>query len=160
MIEELKYRLKERERKIVLPVFDIDSEILASGVSKIEESNEFVLCKFFCADHTRCPFEIHFGRNENVYRFNFYIGLGAELYNYEDFSNDKEKKDIEQDIERFLRSTIHCEQHISKKGIMRAIYSPTMFVVDGIQIRFSYKADYFWPFFKYEKKVINYRPWI
>lgn len=160
LIDELQNRLDESEKQVIRPILGINKSITDLALSRCEEHRDFLICKIFSADKTRCPFEFHFGRNEHIHRFDFYLGLGAEWYNYESFRDDSERIEIAEDIERFLESTVHCERHITKSGVAREFYSPSKFVVDGMQIRFAYKAAYRWPFFKFKKEVFDYRPWL
>lgn len=160
MIGKLEQILHKQEIDVVSPLFRIPQEIVSSANSKIEVADNFVLCKFESIDGSKCPFEFHFIRNNDQTLMNFYLGMGAELYNCENFADEAERIEIAEDINNFLISTVRCEQHLTNKGIMRAIYSPSMFVVDGLQIRFIYKADYSWPFFKHKTEIINYDPWV
>lgn len=160
MIEELYNRLDESEKQVIRPVLGINKSIIDLALSRCEEHRDFLVCKIFSADKTRCPFEFHLGKNENIHTFNFYLGLGAEWYNCESFCDDSERKEIAEDIERFLESTIHCERHITRGGVAREFYSPSKIVIDGMQIRFAYKAAYRWPFFRYRREVFDYLPWV
>ncbi len=150
--------LTEHERRAVASVFRIDQRELTVGGPGVTNAGGFLVCTFASRDESHCPFELHFGRHENEGRFNFFVGLGAEVHNYATL-DEATRDDIEEDVARFLSSSVHCEQHRTDKGVVRAFYNPSKFVVEGAQIRLAYK-NYSWPFFRYETECVNYAPWI
>lgn len=158
MLASLRRALREQEVRICLPVFEMDEALLDASRSRFYVVNEFLHCEFFSADRTRCDFEIHFGRGEDLNRFNFYIGLGAEVISYAPIGRSEDVEDFAADVECFLRSRIRCDRRYSRDGrVVKEVYSPSLMVADGMQIMLTYNAG--WGVCG-RSEVIQYQPWI
>ncbi|MDJ0785195.1 MAG: hypothetical protein QNK05_00215 [Myxococcota bacterium] len=160
MIRELAERLDDTERAVVQAVFDISPETIDGARSSCEERNNFLICRVVSSDDSRCPFEFHFGQDNERGRFNFFFGLGAELHNYESLEDPEESEELAEDVSRFLRSTISCERTVSGKGdVISERYSPDQFVVGGVQTHFWYRSS-MRGWVRRKKEMSSYRPWM
>ena len=64
-----------------------------------------------------------------------------------------------EDMDRFLRSSVHCERYRTQIGIVKEVYSPSLIVVEGTQARFVYQTR-FGPLFGAKKEVFDYHSWL
>ena len=161
MLKVLKNKLNVQENRAIHPIFSIKEVSLDKNLSTIEETDGFLCCNLVSKDGTKCPFEFHLAKGENRLHLNFYVGLGAEFYNYEDIGNQREQDATALDIDRFLRSTIRCQRFLSKKGVVLAKYWPSeLRFSDGMQICLTYRSGFVWPCIRYSTETINYSPWV
>jgi hypothetical protein len=158
MLAEIRDELEEEERRIIRHVLRIDERHLHTTRSKIERSNAFLVFRFVSATGRHCPFEFHFGRGEEKGRFNLYIGLGAEWYNYESIAEDPEM--IADDLDCFLRSVVRCERVVGKRGVAVERYSFSKLMLDTGPLVLTYRNHYIGPFSRSETETVEYEPWI
>lgn len=152
--------LEDSERDIIAPALRIGDEIINSDLSKIETRNSFLVCGFVSKSNDRCPFEVSFGRGPETGRFNVFVGLGAEFYNYESFNDRESRAAIKRDLDLFLRSVVRCERVIGRKGIAVERYTASKLLIDNSPVHFTFRKYYTWPFSEKVTEVINYRPWV
>jgi hypothetical protein len=160
MLATLWDMLSDEERETISPVFRITDEVIGHTLLRCEEKGHFLVCSFRSESDDRCPFELSFGRGAEIGRFNWFLGLGAEFYNYELFSDGESQSAIREDLDRFLRSDVRCERVIGSKGVSVEVCVASKLVLDGSPIRFTFRRSYRWPFSKYVTQRIEYRPWI
>lgn len=160
MLTELQNMLEDAERGAIAPVFQIRDGVIDETLSQLEPRNGFLVCRFVSEKKDRCPFELSFGRGPESGRFNFFIGGGAEFYNYESVDDEESRAAIRCDLDLFLRSAVTCEAVIGSKGVAVEHYTASKLLIDDSPVRFTLRKYSLWPFSKRETKVIDYRPWI
>jgi hypothetical protein len=159
LLDRLQNALHERERVLLAPLLRALPALANVVAVDVELVNSFLLCRISDRSEVRCPFEAHFGRDREEGRFNFFFGLGAELYNYALLDDPATYSDMATDVLAFLTSKIDCELHCTRKGTIRAIYLLSNWVVNGEHVRFVYR-NHAWPVFRYESRVLKYAPWL
>ena len=160
MLPDLWNMLEASERKIASPILQISQDAIDITSSTFELRHAFLTCTFVSKNRDRCRFQLSFGKGGERGRFNFFIGEGAEFYNYEAFDDDESQADIRQDLDRFLRSVVRCERIADRQGIVAERYSASELLLDGNPMRFTYQARYMVPFFKKTSEVFTYSPWV
>lgn len=149
--------LREPEKEVVAPILRVQTSLLGSS-PRLEKTEDFLMYSFVSVTPYRCPFELHFGRQKSEGRFNFYFGLGSEIYNYETL-DDSTKSEFADDVLQFLTYTISCDEHVTAKGVVREKYRLSKLATDGQPIPFVYK-NYSWPPLRYQKRRVEFVPWI
>ena len=156
MFHQLRDQLDELERLCAKDVLTIDPRIVDEARSNILELNSFLLCRFFSVADRCCPFEIHFGRGQYRHRENFYIGLGAEFANYEEFSDTSSALGLAVGIGLFLKSRVRCEEYVTAKGVAKARYYASLLYGDD-PVRLEFGGSWFT---RGKRRLIEYEPWI
>src|SRR5688572_19300699 len=98
MLERLRELLGDAERIVARAVFELAASELDIERSSIEESPDFLRCRFVAVADRHCPFELDFGRGEHRGRFNFIIGRGAQFATYELLSTPDDARELQLDV--------------------------------------------------------------
>jgi hypothetical protein len=159
VLAELRQKLRTSELVSIAPVLRISESTIDARGSRLFETSDYLMCEVVSVHSERCPFEFHFGRGHNLGRFNLFIGMGAEVYNYEPFEPESLQHQVAEDMLRFLQSNVHCEKRVTKNGVARATCYLSRFHVDGRPIRFDY-VNAPWPVFRYRVETVDYLPWL
>lgn len=159
LIPELKRRLGSSDLEVVEPLLALEPGDIDPTRSRLEEGSDFWVCKLVSISDSKCPIEIHLGRLRYVGRINLYVGLGADLLNFESVGSAEARRERAQDVTRLLRSSVRAELHSTGRGVVRAYYYVDGFLADGATLRLAYK-DYAWPPFRYRSETIQYVPWL
>ncbi|MBA4387842.1 MAG: hypothetical protein C0404_07665 [Verrucomicrobia bacterium] len=160
MIDQLRHILDKREIALISPLEGVPRGLFDTARTCTEVKGDFVLCKFVGVRDLNCPFELHFGRKKSAFRFNFFIGLGAEFHNYTDCSTPDNAADAIGDLELFLRSKVVCEMHSDAKRLRRVVYSLDKLVVEGVPVHLEYRTGTFWPLYRDVLTVKEYAQWL
>ncbi|MFC2027119.1 hypothetical protein ACFLU3_00370 [Chloroflexota bacterium] len=160
MIDKILETLDQRELEIATSILEIPENIISQEQSLIEEYDDRVRINIVSRGDSNCPFEILFGRKEHYGKMSWFVGLGAEVFDIEEVDNPEAARNRKEDIEKFLKSKVRCEMHIAKGKIRKALYFPSLYVVQGQELSFAYVGDYIWPFVRTTKEVLHYEPWI
>jgi hypothetical protein len=107
-------------RKMLLDQLDPLEQVVAESVASIPASRldearsevrltatKDVLCRIFSIDDLSCPFELVFHQEEA--RYSSFIGLGAEVSNYDEINTPELATEAANGLKEFLESTVHCE---------------------------------------------------
>jgi len=157
MLRALRSSLRGVEEAAVDPVFLIDPDVLDSR-SQVSSHGGFVKASFIAKNDEHCRFELHFGRERSQGRFNFFIGRGAEFYNYEELATDEDAEAIASDLLSFLRSTVDCEQVMARDEVVRARYRPSLVRLDGEVITLHWGGK---PLLaRTTTRTVVYQPWL
>ncbi len=156
MLNQLHAKLSELERTAVGAIFLLDPNKIDVARSSICEERGFVRCVLRSVSDHSCPFELGFGRGSHQGRMNFFVGEGAEYYNYEECTTPADAAEIAEDMAGFLKSTIACVQQISRGTVS---YTADLLVIDGAPIMLradNVKA----PLATGNQTEIEYEPWL
>jgi hypothetical protein len=159
LLAEIAEDLTPAERRLVNALFAIDPDKIDDMRSSLREQKDFLICTVVSVGDLHCPFELDFGRQDNLGRFNFYVGLGAELYAFQDIVPIEVQQALALDVEKFLRSRIRCERRIKNGVVIRETYRGDLPMIAGLALRASYKRG---PslVFGYERQAGEYGPWL
>lgn len=159
MHEVVREILTDEEQSIAEPVLLIPGPAFDLNACRVENDGSFVRLFFVATGKLHCPFELHFGRGAHRNRVNFYVGRGGEVFAYELAETKWDRQELAGDVDRFLRSTVYCEQRISRTGnVLTELYSPSKMLIDGRPVRIQYKSRG-WSIFG-EMKRMAYEPWL
>jgi hypothetical protein len=159
ILDDVKAQLTRTEKEAVTSLFSIDEKHLDDRLSSVCLRGGFLMCVFASVDAVSCPFELHFSRTE-PHVFNFFIGSGAEFYNYEGLENPSDRVEIAEDLDRFLHSAIRCERVLHRGSVAKETYTADLLRIDDSPIRFVYRPRSLWPFRRTETESLEYRPWL
>jgi hypothetical protein len=159
VLDDLRVQLTQTEKEAVTSLFSIDEKQLDDCLSSVCLRSGFLVCAFARVDAVSCPFELHFSRTE-PHVFNFFIGSGAEFYNYEGLENPSDRVEVAEDLDRFLHSAVRCERVLHRGSVAKETYTANLLRIDDSPIRFVYRPRSLWPFRHTETESLEYRPWL
>jgi hypothetical protein len=100
---------------------------------------------------------MHFGRGKHEGRFNFFIGRGAEVANYEPMAKPEE---LAADLRNFLKSNIVVEGESRGDAVVREEYTADRMVLEGAPLRFFFAQGGGAAFSKGPRHHREYRAWV
>ncbi|HKO89767.1 MAG TPA: hypothetical protein VJU61_01365 [Polyangiaceae bacterium] len=160
MLTRLSALLTERERVVARSVLQLEASALDLERSVIDESGDFLRCRFVAVEDRHCSFALDFGRGEHDRRFNFFIGLGAEVANYELLATAGDALELQLDVQKFLCSTVEVESHCRNGEVTKERYRASQLVVDGQPLALWYKRGGVGLFSRHTVQHRQYAPWI
>jgi len=159
VLDDVRVQLTQTEKEAVTSLFSIDERQLDDRLSSVRLHGGFLICAFASVDAVSCPFELHFSRTE-PHVFNFFIGSGAHFCNYESLENPSDRGEVAEDLDRFLRSAVHCERVLHRGSVAKETYTAELLRIDGHPIEFVHRPRFLWPFQRTETESLEYRPWL
>jgi len=159
VLDDVGDQLTEAEKEAVAPLFSIDESKIDDRLSSLRLQSGFLICDFVSVGAVSCPFELHFSRTE-PHVFNFFIGSGAEFYNYEGFENPSDRVEVAEDLDRFLHSAVRCERVLHRGSVAKETYTANLLRIDDSPVQFVYRPRFLWPFQRTETESLEYRPWL
>ena len=159
VLDDVGDQLTEAEKKAVAPLFSIDESKIDDRLSSVRLQSGFLICDFVSVGAVSCSFELHFSRTK-PYVFNFFIGSGAEFYNYEGLENPSDRVEVAEDLDRFLHSAVRCERVLHRGSVAKETYTANLLRIDDSPIQFVYRPRSLWPFQRTETESLEYRPWL
>jgi hypothetical protein len=155
--ESLRERLASDELAAIEPLFSVQLERFDAAVTTVRSSAGFWQVVLGASGDLCCPFELHFGRGDNARRFNFFVGLGTEFYNYELIDDGGGPAEIADDLGRFLRSRVGWERLTANGAVVRVAYALSELVIDGVPAKLWYRKSAT-RFFARRRKWVSMRP--
>lgn len=159
MLDALNGELHSDERALLTPIYEADVGDLDVTLVSPHGNDGFLKCKFASRSGLRCPFVVILGRGSQFGILNTYIGLGAELHNYERWNAPGASDDLSLDLRLFLRSSIRCVRHIARGVVVRAEYYLSGFLVDGKPLCLYFRKPG-WPVFRYRTDSVTLASWL
>jgi hypothetical protein len=157
MIKEMRELLRAEELVVAQPLFDLAEASIDHDRSSVVETDGFVRWRFTAQNHVHCPFEVHFGRDKHEGRFNFFIGLGAEVAIYEPITRPEE---LAEDLRNFLMSRIVAKGETRGDVVLKEEYSADRMVLEGVPLRLFFAGGRAGPFTKRAKHQREYAAWL
>jgi len=159
VLEEVGAQLNEAEIEAIAPLFAIDASQIDERLSNARLQNGLLICDFVSVGAVSCPFELHFSRS-GPRVLSFFIGSGAEFYNDEGLQTPEDRIEVSEDLDRFLRSAVHCERVLHRGSVAKETYTAELLRIDGHPIEFVHRPRFLWPFQRTETESLEYRPWL
>jgi len=157
-VQELNRRLGPIARIVVEPVLRIPADLIGSESSVTVDAYGRTVGRFVSLDISRCAFELCFVDRET--RFSLYLGRGAEFCENEPLLSALDAAELAGDVDRFLRSTVKCDRSTDAGGrVVREAYSPTLMVVDRLQLTFVYLGSPMSKSRDVQTQTVVYPPW-
>jgi hypothetical protein len=158
MLAILREQLTGLEAEVAAAVFTIDEARFDQDASLVVSTGQVLQCRLRSDGDVCCPFEMHFVRG-SASRFSFYLGLGAEVYNFEDLGDPDALTELASDVEAFLRSETRCERFSKGGKVVKEVYLPSRLRAGTRPLKFVYRSG-FGPFFGLQKEEFSYAPWL
>lgn len=159
LLGQLQIQLSALEMQIAESLFEVEPLLFDESRSSLVRKAGFLRCQFCSRDDRCCPFDLDFGRDENENHLNFFVGFGAELANFEEFSGPSEAVALAGDLRNFLSSSVECRLFRSPTGrVAKAHYCASRLLVSGEPIRIEFDNSRF--FERLHETVVSYRSWL
>jgi len=158
-LERVKAELSADELIAVASLFAVPADLFDDTTTKLEKQTRLISLHCTSVHEACCPFTLHFHREHRA-RLSFFIGRGAEFYNYEALDGPSDLATTARDVQGFLSSTVRCERYAVRGRLAKEVYAPSAITIDGSPIRLPFQILTIWPWSRPNVEITEYRPWL
>lgn len=160
LVDQLIAQTSRFEGEVLRAVFSVPEVAFELNRSFVKETGGFLVCRF-CSDRdAHCPFELHFGRGQDVGVFNMFVGAGAELANMESLATAEDAFELGEDVRRFMTSSVRCERYVNSGQVVREDYFPSEMSAGAAPLKLTYNAGGVFRTVTASRSTVVFSPWI